>query len=99
MPNGNLRVIARLKAQPGQVDELSSVLIGLIEPTRKEQGCITYEMLQNNEDPTDFTFVEEWTEEAALVKHFETDHIQNALSKFPDLLAEELDVRKYHLVA
>ena len=70
MSNGNLRVVARLKAQPGEVDGLNSLLIGLIEPTRKEQGCITFEMHQNNEDPTDFLFFEEWTEDAALVKHF-----------------------------
>ena len=99
MSNDTLRVVARLHAKPGKEAELRSLLIGLIEPTHKEEGCITYEMLENIEDPADFTFVEEWTDESRLAAHFETDHIQNALSKFPDLLATELDVGKYRKVA
>ncbi|MDA2920258.1 antibiotic biosynthesis monooxygenase [Desulfobacterota bacterium AH_259_B03_O07] len=99
MSNNTLRVVARLYAKPGKENELRSLLIGLIEPTHKEQGCRSYEMLENIEDPAEFTFVEEWTDESRLLTHFETDHIQNALSKFPDLLASELDVRKYHKVA
>jgi len=99
LSNNTLRVVARLYAKPGKENELRSLLIGLIEPTHKEQGCISYEMLENIEDPTEFTFVEEWTDLSRLVAHLETDHIQNALSKFPDLLASDLDVRKYHKVA
>lgn len=99
MARGTLRVIAVLVAKPGKEDALRSVLTGLIAPTRKEKGCILYELLQNKEDPREFTFVEEWHDDAALEAHFATDHIKNALGKFPELLAEDLDVRKYALVA
>ncbi|MFQ5989904.1 MAG: putative quinol monooxygenase [Candidatus Methylomirabilales bacterium] len=99
MGQDSLRVIARVKARVDKGDELQAVLLGLIAPTRQEPGCITYEMLQNKEDATEFTFVEEWTDEAALESHFGTSHIQDALKKFPNLLAEELDLRRYVLVA
>ncbi len=99
MSQGTLRVIARLVARAGKEDALRSVLMGLIAPTRKESGCITYELLQNKENSGEFTFVEEWQDEVALKAHFATDHLQNALGKFPDLLAEDLDVRRYILVA
>ena len=98
MASNSLRVIARLKARPNKVGELRSLLIGLLAPTRKEPGCASYEMLENREDPTEFTFVEEWRDEAALQAHFGTDHIRHALKMFPDLLVEELDVRRYGLV-
>jgi quinol monooxygenase YgiN len=42
--------------------------------------------------------VEEWTGAPALEAHFETPHLKNALARFPDLLAAELDVRRYRLV-
>ncbi|MEE8625621.1 MAG: putative quinol monooxygenase [Acidiferrobacterales bacterium] len=99
MSQATLRVIARLVARAGKEDALRSVLMGLIAPTRKESGCITYELLHNKENSGEFTFVEEWQDEAALKAHFATDHLQNALAKFPDLLAEDLDVRRYILVA
>ncbi len=99
MSQGTLRVIARLVARPGKEDALRSLLMGLIAPTRKESGCITYELLQNKENSREFTFVEEWEDEAVLGAHFAMDHIKNALAKFPELLAEDLDVRRYILVA
>ena len=99
MSRGTLRVIALFVAKPGKEDALRSVLTGLIAPTRKEKGCILYELLQNKENSREFTFVEEWQDDGALEAHFATDHIKNALKKFPELLAEDLDVRKYTLVA
>ncbi|MCI0401007.1 MAG: antibiotic biosynthesis monooxygenase [Gammaproteobacteria bacterium] len=94
----SLGVVARLKARPDKVNELRSLLFGLLAPTRREPGCIRYEMLVNRKDPTEFTFIEEWQDEPALEVHFGTDHIRYALERFPDLLAEELDVRRYNLV-
>ncbi len=99
MSQGTVRVIARLVARPGKEDTLRSLLMGLIAPTRKESGCITYELLHKKGNSREFTFVEEWEDEAALEAHFATDHIKNALAKFPELLAEDLDLRKYVLVA
>ncbi|MDX1645451.1 MAG: putative quinol monooxygenase [Thermoanaerobaculia bacterium] len=94
-----LRVIARLRAQNGKEAALEALLEGLVEATRAEEGCIHYELLRNLEDPAEFTFVEEWRDEAALAAHFEAEHVEQALAAMPDLLAEELDLRKYRLVA
>ena len=98
MTDNTLKVIARLRAQPGREADLRQVLVDLVEPTREEPGCIEYELLANLEDPREFTFVEVWQSESALEAHFATDHIASALQEFPDLLAQELDLRKYHRV-
>ena len=98
MTDSTLRVMA------GEIDHCrdgitrEQVLVGLIEPTREEPGCIGYELLENLEDPRELTFVEEWQGESALEAHFSTDHIANALQEFPGLLAQELDLRKYRLL-
>ena len=93
-----LRVVAHLQARPETATQLRDVLEGLVVPTRQEAGCISYEMLSDVDDPTKFTFVEEWRDAEALEAHFGTDHIQDAISRFPDLLAADLDLRKYTLV-
>ena len=98
MPN-SLRVVARLKARPDKVTEFRSVLIGLLAPTRNEPGCVNYEILENREDPAEFTLVEEWSDEAALEAHRGTAHMQHARGKFPDLLAAEPDVRRYNALS
>ena len=55
-------------------------------------------MLENKENEAEFTFVEEWEDDSALDGHFATDHIKHALGELPNLLAAELDLRKYKLV-
>jgi len=97
MANG-LRVVARIKAKQDKIEEVKRLLSGLIEPTRKESGCVSYELLQNCQDPTDFTFIEEWTSDAALSEHFETKHFKNAQPHLPELTAEESDIRTYTVI-
>jgi quinol monooxygenase YgiN len=97
MNQTGIRVVARLTAQADKVEALQSLLQGLLQPTRAENGCISYELLHNTTDATDFTFVEEWTSEDALQDHFQSDHLQAARSQFPDLLAAEADIRIYTL--
>jgi quinol monooxygenase YgiN len=98
MAQDSLRVIARVKAHPGKVDELLSVLSSIVEPTRKEPGCISYNLFQNNQDPTDIALIEEWKNNAALESHFATKHFKDALVKLPNLVAAEPDIQRYHLV-
>ncbi|MFB2968248.1 putative quinol monooxygenase [Aerosakkonema sp. BLCC-F183] len=99
MASQTIRVVARLVALPEKVEELKSVLLGIIEPTRKEAGCIKYELLQNNADPADFTFVEEWESDALLDAHLGSEHIQKAIEKLAGLVAVAPDIRRYSLLA
>jgi len=99
MAQNSLRIVARAKVWPDKASEFRSRLTGLIAPTLQEPGCLRYEVLQNREDPTEFTFVEEWRDEAAIVAHDATDHIKDAHEWLPNLLAEEIDVRRYNVVS
>ena len=98
MPNQAVRVVARVVARPGKVKELRALLQGLVEPTRREPGCVTYELLQNKAEPTDFTFVEEWSSEEELDAHLQSPHLRQARSRLPDLAAADPDIRRYTVV-
>ena len=99
MGNASLRVVARIVAKPNTVDEVQQILLGLVAPTRAEEGCVVYELLQNRSDPTDFTFVEEWSSDASFERHHTTEHIRAAFPKLEALLATPPDIRTYSLVA
>jgi len=98
MAKNTLRVIVRIKARPDKVNELLSVLSSLVEPTHNEVGCLSYELLQHNEDITDLALIEEWQDEKALELHIATKHFKDAMIKLPKLVAVEPDIRKYHQV-
>jgi quinol monooxygenase YgiN len=98
MPDKTVRVLARITARPDRIEELTSVLRCLVRETRKENGCISYQLLQNKAEPCDFTFVEEWESDSAIDTHFITAHMQAAFSKAAPLLAKEPDIRRYSII-
>ena len=98
MPAMSLRVVARIKARAETVSEVSELLSSLVEPTRKEFGCITYELLQNTKDATDFTFVEEWESDEALASHLASDHLEAIGPKLKPLVTDLPDIGTYWLV-
>lgn len=55
--------------------------------------------MQNSADPTDFTFVEEWSSDEALDAHLATEHLRYMGEKGSELFAAPPDVRRYKVVA
>ena len=94
-----VRVVAHITARPDTVEATRDLLKSLILPTRIEQGCITYQLLQNETDPTDFTFVEEWTSDEDLDAHLASDHLKMAGARGAELFAGPPDIRRYRVVA
>jgi quinol monooxygenase YgiN len=98
MPENSIRVIARVVANSDSVDQVRSILIALVEPTRQESGCLSYELLENRTNQTDFAFVEKWESDAAIDAHLTTKHIGDALTKLAGLISSAPDIRRYSVV-
>ncbi len=95
MTTKTVTVVAHLTVRPDKIEETRAALLALIEPTRAENGCLVYDLAQNNSDPTDFTFIEEWTTDAALDAHLQSEHLLTFQSKAGELLAAAPDIRRY----
>ena len=93
-----IRVVAHLTSKPETIAETRAALEGFIDPTRAEDGCILYVLMQNNDDPTDFTFVEEWESDETLDAHLESPHLSAFKERAGDLLACDPDIRRYTLI-
>ena len=81
----HITVVAIFQAKPGQEAELKMALISLIAPTRKEAGCINYDLHVSPEDLAKFLFYENWTSKAALDAHLQNDHIKALLPRVDEL--------------
>jgi quinol monooxygenase YgiN len=89
-----LTVVAHLRALNGQVEETKKFLTALIEPTRVEPGCVEYWLHQDNEDPAEFTFYENWTNRPEWDKHMEMPHLQ----KFAEAKDKVFELQKLRLM-
>ncbi len=98
MPQIPVRVVARVVALPEQVERVKAILVDLVMPTRAEKGCIQYDLLQNQSDDTEFTFVEIWQTRADLDAHLASTHLETAGHQLVGLLATGVDIRLYSTV-
>lgn len=82
-----VHVLALFTAAPGKEEELERALMVLIEPTRKEAGCIRYDLLRGLGKSAEFAFVEECESAQHLDAHSQAPHVREAGSKAAGLLA------------
>lgn len=85
-----LTVIAKVVAKKDSVESLKSELLKLVPPTRKEAGCIEYNLHQDNEDPAVFVFYETWGSRASLENHMNSEHFKNYVNAVGDLIEEKV---------
>ena len=99
MPQGTVHVVATFLAETGKEDELERILLELIEPTRRESGCIRYDLLRSLKgEDAELVFVEEWESEAALDAHGQMPYIQGLRPRIKGLTGAPPRVIRYRQV-
>ena len=85
-----LTVVAKLVAKTEAVESVKRELLKLIAPTRKEKGCIDYNLHQDNDHPARFIFYENWESTACLEQHINSDHYKAYAGAVDGLIAEKV---------
>ena len=86
-----IRVIARALARAGKEEQLRKILLGMLKPTRDEQGCRLYELYESNNRGL-FYFYEEWESQDALDRHTEAPHYKQLARSVRNLLEGAFEV-------
>ena len=94
-----LTVVAEVKAKPGKEEELRATLLELIGPTRREEGCVQYDLHVHTKDPGRFVFYENWTSQDALARHAASPHLKVLGEKLVDLAVGPARVETYSRIA
>ena len=92
MPQKQITVVAMFLAKPDKIAPVHEALMALVELTRREQGCINYDLHQNSDDPRRFVFYENWACMDDLEKHRESAHLKTLVKQADELFAEPADV-------
>ncbi|MES2433607.1 MAG: putative quinol monooxygenase [Pseudomonadota bacterium] len=86
-------IIGTVTARPDTREELETLLMAQVAPTRAELGCINYDFHVDAANPCVFVFYENWTSRAALDTHLAMPHLQPLFSQLDRLLAVPVDIR------
>ncbi|GGP90233.1 putative quinol monooxygenase [Shewanella ulleungensis] len=70
-----LTIVANITARADKIDLVKAELLKLIEVTRAEEGCINYDLHQNNTNPAHFMFYENWQSRELWQAHMGNQHL------------------------
>ena len=93
-----LTVTAHIKAKNGREENLMKELRALIEPTRSETGCITYDLYHDQEDKSLFMFYESWEKKSDLEQHLQKPYIKSFMDRADELLSQPVTISLWEKV-
>ncbi|MDN3377241.1 MULTISPECIES: putative quinol monooxygenase [unclassified Pseudoalteromonas] len=71
-----LTVVANIVAHQDKTELVKNALFKLIDETRKEPGCIRYELHQDVDNSSHFIMYEQWKTTQLWSEHTQTEHIK-----------------------
>jgi quinol monooxygenase YgiN len=87
IPKDAATLIVRLNPRDGQEMLLEAELRALVAPTRKEEGCLTYDLYRSAELPIAFMLHEVWASREHHARHTNTPHFLRWNARKDALLA------------
>jgi len=92
-------IAGRVAVKPERREEALRAARAMAEATRRESGCRAYGFHSDLEDPNVFFVFEEWEDEEALTRHFQTEHMAAFRRQLPGLLAGPPVLTRYTVAA
>jgi quinol monooxygenase YgiN len=92
-------VVVHSHIEKKYVERFKEITLENAEASRSEEGCVRFDVLQQADDPTRFTFIEMFKSEEAGAIHKETSHFQKWLEEAVPLMVEPRTRVIYHDVS
>ena len=83
-----ISVVAILTAKEGKTSEVERVLRACVQPSRAEDGCLSYVLSRCIEQVGRFVFVERWASHEAIARHRQMSHYTVMAKALDELLSD-----------
>lgn len=93
-----IKVIAKLTIKEDMIELFKNSVTELIAETRKEAGCIQYQLFQDINNKKVLSFVEEWESMETLQMHMKSKHFLETVPKLAELEEKESEIMVSTLV-
>jgi quinol monooxygenase YgiN len=90
-----IKLVVKKFIKEDKVDEAINLYRELVEATSKEEGCIKYELYQDEKDPAILAIIEEWESKEALAKHTASEHFTRIVPMIAELTAKDSEMNTY----
>jgi quinol monooxygenase YgiN len=83
-----IKVVAREKIKSEKKEEVLEIFREMIELTRKESGCIAYDLHESLDHPDVLAMIEIWESKEALDAHMNSEHLKRLIPKVGEYIVE-----------
>ncbi|MDH4280009.1 MAG: antibiotic biosynthesis monooxygenase [Acidimicrobiia bacterium] len=87
-----LPVVATIPATAEGTETVRSALETLVDASRQEEGCISYDVYESASAPGMFVTVERWTGQDAMDAHMSTPHVAAAIAAVGGALSGDIAI-------
>lgn len=88
-------ITGEFELHPEDVWPASSAMVKMMEASGVEPGCRAYRFYADLLNPRRFRIYEEWTDEASLKAHFETEHMAEFQRKLKEFRVMSRKVKRF----
>lgn len=92
-------VAGTITFDPAHHEEMVAAAQRVSEPTRAEEGCISYEFFADLTEPGRMHLFEEWEEEHHLLAHFETPHLAELYASLQAAGVSSRNITRYYIAS
>lgn len=92
-----IKVVAKKHVNDGKFQEVINLYEELVQASRKEEGCIKYELYQDVTDASVVAVIEEWADKNALDKHMNSEHFTRIVPMIGKLTVK-IDMNVYNKI-
>jgi quinol monooxygenase YgiN len=86
-------LLVHLQLKEGSGAKFEAAFAPAIKATRKEKGCLAYDLSRDTKTPTRYLIYERWRDLPALEAHLKSEHITALLREIGELLAAPPEAR------
>lgn len=90
----NLHIVALFRFKENHLMEAVELFQNLVKETRKEEGCLQYDLIEDNEIKGTFFLVELWESKEHHNRHNGQDHLLNFRRDASKILSATTEVYK-----
>lgn len=93
-----IHILAHFEVKKEEISRFLELCSELIQESRKESGCIAYNLHQSNENENNFVFVEEWKTENDIQSHNSSQHFVKIVPLLVSLCEKDPVITTYSRV-
>ena len=93
-----ITIVAKSIIKQGKQEDFKVLTEKLIRESRKEKGCISYNLYEDINHSNTLTFIEEWRNEEAIRLNNESTHFTGIVPKFSELREGKTEINLYKLI-